>query len=141
MKLPSDSTQGRHVVHTTQQLLPQASHRTFPRRQQKGEVCSARLPPKLQRRPAQRVCKSNTSKVQSSTPHTLLDGRAESTRTATLSRRGPTVLHVFHLHPSATSQTMANEPEPRTREELGGPTTTSGEARRPFRLSSLVGKY
>lgn len=89
MKLPSDSTQGRHVVHTTQQLLPQASHRTFPRRQQKGGVCSARLPPKLQRRPAQRVCKSNTSKVQSSTPHTLLDGRAESTRAATLSRARP----------------------------------------------------
>lgn len=88
MKLPSDSTQGRHVVHTTQ-LLPQASHRTFPRRQRKGGVCSARLAPKLQRRPAQRVCKSNTSKVQSSTPHTLLDGRAESTRAATLSRARP----------------------------------------------------
>lgn len=140
MKLPSVSTQGRDVVHT-QQLLPQVSHRTFPRRQQKVGVCSARLPPKLQRRPAQRVCKSNTSKVQSSTPHTLLDGRQRAHKLRPRTGRGPTVLHVFHLHHSATSQMMANKPEPRTREELGGPTTTSGEALRPFRLSSLVGKH
>lgn len=80
-KLPSKSKQA-HRPQSKDRLHVRAATRfrkDISKTDSRVGVCSARLPPKLQRQPAQLVCKSNTSKVQSSKPHTLLDGQPRRT--------------------------------------------------------------